>query len=219
MLTDIAITDWAQFIAPSKIAKTLAIVRKEVESRIAGNDTPLRLYVDGPTGLGKTTLARLIARLLPGSVTQEIDGSQLTQAHLDFVAGRSFCWRVLIVNEAQNIRESKADLIMSGLDQMGKRACVIFTTMRRGSKQAPLFGAYDLDRAITDRCLEVNLTNQGVKTPENVGKVLGMAREHGLDFGATERDVENLFEAEQNSIRGVLAAISRGALDRGTVAA
>jgi hypothetical protein len=69
-----------------------------------------------------------------------------------------------------------------------------------------------VDRAITDRCLEIALTNQGIKSPENVRKVLQMARAHGLDYGANERAIENLFECEGNSIRGVLAAISRGAL-------
>ena len=51
-----------------------------------------------------------------------------------------------------------------------------------------------------------------MKSPENVARVLGLARENGLAGDATERQIENLFEAEQNSIRGVLAAISRGCL-------
>lgn len=213
MLPDLPLTDWADYMLPTspKVAATIGIIRKHVEARQAGNLAPLKLYVDGPTGTGKTAFARLVARKLAG-VTTEIDGSQLTQEHLDRLAGNAICWRVLIVNEAQNIRESKADLIMSGLDAMGKRACVIFTTMRKGTKAAPLFAAYDVDRAITDRCLELNLTNQGVKSPENVGKVLAMARAYGLDYGANERAIENLFEAEGNSIRGVLAAISKGCL-------
>lgn len=215
MLTDKPVTDWQQIMLPDKGPKlhaALTILKQEVAAREAGEVQALKVYIDGPTGLGKTTLARLIGRKLPGSVVTEIDGSQLTASHLEALQGNAFCWRVLIVNEAQNIRDSKADLIMSGLDGMGKRACIIFTTMRRGSKASPLFGGYDVDRAITDRCLEIALTNQGIKSAENVRKVLQMARDVGLDYGATEAQIENLFENEGNSIRGVLAAISRGAL-------
>jgi len=214
MLQDQPLTEWADYLLPSKpaVAATIAIVRRHVEARASGNNEPLKLYVDGPTGVGKTALARLVASKLPGAVMQEIDGSQLKQGHFDWLQGSAICWRVLVINEAQNITDSKADKIMSGLDGMGARACVIFTTMRKGSKAQPLFAAWDVDRAITDRCLEVNLTNQGVKSPENVQKVLEKARAAGLDFGADARKVENLFEAEQNSIRGVLAAISKGAL-------
>ena len=214
MLHDQPLTDWSEFFTPARpqVLAALAITRNHVESREAGNVAPLKLYIDGPTGVGKTALARLVASKLPGAVVTEIDGSALTQRHLDSLAGNAFCWRVLIINEAQNIRDAKADLIMSGLDSMGKRACIIFTTMRKGSKAAPLFAQHDVDRAITDRCLEVNLTNQGIKSPENIGKVLAKAQAHGLDFGADARKIENLFEAEQNSIRGVLSAISKGAL-------
>lgn len=213
-LPDEPLQDWPDYMLPSKpsVIQAVGLVRRHVEARVAGAVDPLKLYIDGPTGTGKTALARLVARKLPGAVVQEIDGSELTAHHLEGLAGSAWCWRVLIVNEAQNIRNAKADLIMSGLDAMGKRAACIFTTMRKGSKADPLFGGWDVDRAITDRCLEVALTNQGVKTPENVAKVLERAKRAGLDFGATITRVENLFEAEQNSIRGVLAAISRGAL-------
>lgn len=213
-LQDEPLTDWSDYLLPrgGKVAAGLTIIKQHVEARAAGHLSPLKLYIDGPTGVGKTALARLTAHKLPGSVVTEIDGSQLTQDHLSMLSGNAICWRVLIVNEAQNIKNAKADLIMSGLDGMGKRACAIFTTMRKGSKQNPLFAAWDVDRAITDRCIELNLTNQGIKSPENVQKVLEKAQAHGLDFGADARKVENLFEAEQNSIRGVLAAISRGAL-------
>lgn len=214
-LTSIPVSDWADLILPAgqpRLHEALRLLRGRVDARIAGSVDPLRVYVDGPTGTGKTTLARLVAGKLPGAVTREIDGSRLTQSDLDFVAGTGFCWRILIVNEAQNIRDAKADLLMSGLDGMGKRAAVIFTTMRKGSKQAPLFGAWDVDRAITDRCFCVSLTNQGIKSPDNVKRVLAMAQAAGLDYGAGEKQVENLFESRGNSIRGVLEAVSEGAL-------
>lgn len=214
MLTDVTVSEWPDFMRPSggRVNVALDILQANVAKRAEGDTKALKIYIDGPTGTGKTTLARLVARKLPGSVVTEIDGSQLTSDHLDALAGNAFCWRVLIINEAQNIRDAKADLLMSGLDAMGKRACVVFTTMRKGSKASPLFSGYDVDRAITDRCLEISLTNQGIKSPANVARVLTMAREAGLDYGANETRIENLFEAEQNSIRGVLAAISRGAL-------
>lgn len=213
-LQDQPLMDWADYMLPTsaKVATGVKILRQHVEARESGSTSPLKLYIDGPTGVGKTAMARLIASKLPSAIVTEVDGSQVSPRLLATLEGASFCWRVLIINEAQNIREAKAELLMSALDSMGKRACVIFTTMRKGSKQSPLFGALDIDTAITTRCLQLNLTNQGVKSPENVGKVLEKARANGLDFGATERQIENLFEMERNSIRGVLAAISRGAL-------
>ncbi len=215
MLTDNAITDWSQFLRPAggKLAITLDIMVQEVAKRQAGDDTPLRIYIDGPTGAGKTTLARLIAHKMQGAIVKEVrSGERLCGADFDWLEGNSFCWRVMIVNEAQKITGRTADTIMGGLDGIGKRACVIFTTMEQSTKANPLFADYQQDRAITDRCFEVHLTTQGLKSPENVAKVLVMARESRLDYGANERAIENLFESEQNSIRGVLSAISRGAL-------
>lgn len=214
-LPDLPLLDWPDYMLPSapKVVAGFNIVRKHVGAKIGGDTSPLKLYVDGPTGTGKTALARLVGRKLPSAIVVEIESGELLDAcNFDFLKGRAFCWRVLIVNEAQNIRKASYKSIMGGLDAMGPRSACIFTTMERGSKIKPLFGDYQVDRAITDRCLELNLTNQGVKTPENIGKVLAMAQAHGLDYGATEQAVSNLFEAEQNSIRGVLAAISRGAL-------
>lgn len=213
MLTDNAITDWSQFLRPTggKLAITLDIMVQEVAKRQAGDNAPLRIYIDGPTGAGKTTLAKLIAAKL-GAHAMEVDGTELTSDLLDSLKGNAFIWRVLIVNEAQNITGTHSKRLMSAMDNMGKRACIIFTTMEQSTKAKPLFADYQQDRAITDRCFEVHLTTQGLKSPENVAKVLVMARESRLDYGANERAIENLFESEQNSIRGVLSAISRGAL-------
>ncbi len=213
MLTDNKITDWAQFMRPNggKLATTLALLEREVGKRMDGDTTPLRLYIDGPTGAGKTTLARLIAAKL-GCPAMELDGTEVTPEALDSLKGNAFMWRVLVINEAQNVTAHQSKRLMSAMDAMGKRACIVFTTMEQSTKSKPLFADFQQDRAITDRCFEVHLTTQGMKSPENVAKVLGMARESGLDYGANERAIENLFEAECNSIRGVLSAISKGAL-------
>lgn len=214
MLTDTPIQDWQDFMRPTnpRLNALLRLLESEVSKRANGQDaTPLRVYIDGPTGLGKTTLAKLIAHKL-GAPAMEVDGTELTVDLLDSLKGNAFMWRVLVVNEAQNVTGSHSKRLMSAIDGMGKRSCIIFTTMEQSCKAKPLFADYQQDRAITDRCLEVHLTNQGIKSPENIERVMRLAQGAGLLGNADRKAVENLFESEQNSIRGVLAAISRGVL-------
>lgn len=81
MLTDKPIHDWQDYILPAsnpKLTVSFNILKAEVEARAAGTKLEaLRVYIDGPTGLGKTTLAKLIAKRLQAFVT-EMDAALVT---------------------------------------------------------------------------------------------------------------------------------------------
>jgi adenylate kinase family enzyme len=174
------------------------------------NGAPLRFWFSGPTGCGKSTLASLVAKELGSShfSITVLDGSRLNTATLeaieDSITSRQgrLEWEIVIVNEAQNIG-SASKRLMSMLDNMGKRRCIIFTTMEQGSKAKPLFADWQTDRAVTDRCFVVDLTTQGLKAAA-MARLEAIAKAEGLTV-----NVDTLMERNCNSIRGALMDMQR----------
>lgn len=202
--------DWADLILPTKgrAQVQVAMVRRAVEAGIQ----PLRLWIDGPSGTGKTTLARMIASKIGNtSVKVEIDGADVTAKHVetwtDWFRARAtlFGPAVVIVNEFQNLGAA-VKRFMTLCDGMAS-GVLIFTTMTHDNV---LFDDAT-DDALKGRCMQVNIRTEGTAQAAAI-RLLEIARKEGLDFGADAARVLRLVQDNKNNIRKTLSAIGEGAL-------
>jgi replication-associated recombination protein RarA len=130
------------------------------------------LWIDGKTGVGKTTIAGCIARRLgiksPSAWNWlELDGER---CRIDDVRSLSeeagiaglFAaeWRIVIVNEAHAMTDKAVQAWLTLLDRLPHRWVVVFTTTESFEG---LFGNFGTP--LIDRCLHISLTNQGLSVP------------------------------------------------------
>ncbi len=132
---------------------------------------PLRLYLQGDSGTGKTTVARIVSRMLECEPTEanvyqymEVNGSEVYKLYDSLVSWLRQCsmagseaWKVLVVNESQGLRDTKVvEKLLSLLEDspLPPRRCIIFTTTEPayddkgkglyGEFTKPLLGRFDL---------------------------------------------------------------------------
>jgi len=203
---------WEQFIGQDKaVAKVKAIIGDKDFCEGAGE----ALWISGPTGTGKTTMAQLIARQVGVEPKRdswnyfELDGTYCSVAEvrdLDYTATqcRMFAeeWRVVVVNEAHVMRQDAVYAWLTLLEHLPARWVVIFTTTETGD----LFGRFS--SALFTRCHVIRFTNQGLAN-SIVAHVMPIAKRHGLD-GKNKAAYLRLVQENHNSIRGTLQAIGDG---------
>jgi DNA polymerase III gamma/tau subunit len=205
---------WADLILPTqgKTALQVALLKQRIES---GDDSPLLVWIEGPTGCGKSSAANVIANALgahKGSIgRQEFNGSyfdhKTVKALHDGLSRWLFGWRVMIINEVQEATKAGASAMLDLLENLPPKHCIIFTTMQTDK----VLFAEQTDKALKARCHVVEFTTQGLKEAL-ASKALELAKAEGLDFGADEKRVKTLIESSKNSIREVFARIGRGEL-------
>ena len=176
------------------------------------------LWIEGPTGTGKTSIAQAIACGLgcdPGSVFYvELDGSKCdvdAVRDLDSVAERSGHglfrdqWRVFIVNEAHAMTAKSVQAWLTLLERLPTRWLVIFTTTE---DSGDLFGGFS--QPFLDRTLSFRLTNQGLC--ERFARLAHrIADREGLNGQPMEAYI-GLVKRNHNSMRAVLQAIQKGVM-------
>lgn len=209
--------EWRDLLVPSKGKTAVQIVtlKRELESGVF----PLRVWIEGPTGCGKTTLARLIAAKAGSEAcnVHEIDGSEAVDFFdaMDSDFGRRkglFGPAVWIINEAQNIKGGKsgAQRLMSIMDNM-RGGILIFTTMESGPKATKALWADQTDLAVKTRCHVITYSTEGL-ADAIAARVLEIAKATGRDYGADAKKVLRLVQEHKNCIRATLAAVQTGAL-------
>lgn len=180
-------------------------------------------WLDGRTGIGKTTIAQAMARHLgvepkPGSWSyDELDGHDCTVERvreLDAHARGAMLamgWRVWVVNESHNLTPKAVQAFLSLLERLPSKWVFVFTTTEAGELFA---GATN---PLLDRCYHVSLTTQGLtgepKKPGAFAKRLyEIAQAEGLN-GRPVADYVRLLKREHGSFRAALKAMELGKLD------
>ena len=205
-------TTWDEFVGQDK---AVATVRRIIE-RPAFDRGVFWIEAAGAnnSGVGKTTLAWLIAsQLADDFYVTELDGARCDKrAVQDIERSAQFLtpnpdkpFRVWIVNEAHAISQGAIDEFLTFLENLPRRACVIFTTTRR--VDADLFGDCD-SGPFASRCHCVTLTNQGL-AQAFAERARSIAQSEGLD-GKPIAAYVRLIQACKNNMRAALQRIEAG---------
>lgn len=199
--------DWSAFIGNDKAAAKA----KAIANRAKSTGKPFALWIDGPSGTGKTTLAHLIARELgadPCMDVIELDGPDCDgqavrdlRSRLDLKSwGGGF--RCVIINESHNMTPKGVQLWLTMLEKLPAKVAVLFTTTE-GRGKDDLFGAFD--GPLKSRCIPLSLTNQGL-AEAFAREAQRIAEAEGLG-GAEAKDYLALVRKHKNNMRAVLSEI------------
>lgn len=171
-------------------------------------------WISGPSGVGKTTIARLIARAIAdGFNVEELDATRLTRGKLDEVRETIRLYglgerpgRVYIVNEAHGLRKDVIRELLIMLEDIPTHAAWIFTTTLEG--QQTLFDGQEDAAPLMSRCLRFELDgyDTGRAFAAHVRKV---ARAAGLD-GRPLKEYRELAAETNNNMRAMFQAVEAG---------
>lgn len=162
---------WAEVVGQDKVMRQIDCLRR------AGGLAGRAYWISGPSGTGKTTIARLIAEeVATPFYTQEIDGRELTESKVEDM---KFALRyrplegqahVFIVNEAHALRPAVITRLLVLIDDLiPDWAVFIFTTT--DDAQEELFDARLNSSAFLSRCEPLDLAQRGLAgTPARKGE-------------------------------------------------
>ena len=208
-------TEWASFLGNGKALKAC----EAACNRAKASGRPLALMIQGPSGTGKTTLAKLIAASLttcPEWDTVELDGDKCSVDAVRELERSGILntrgvggFRVVIVNECHAMTSRAVQAWLTLLERLPSRSCVIFTTTEgRGSEE--LFGSFT--SPFVSRSIPVCLTNQGL-AQVFAEKAKAVAEAEGLG-GAELKAYVRLVQACKNNMREVYGRIEAGEMLR-----
>jgi DNA polymerase III gamma/tau subunit len=174
----------------------------------------------GPSGTGKTTIARILARAVAGDNpalgnVRELDAGQLTEARLLAIdrgtrGGKPlFCGGyAILVNEAHGLKPAVARLLLSVLEPIPSWVVWCFTTTTAG--QALLFDRTEDAAPFLSRCKRFTLrgaSNRSSDTAQAFAKrAAEIAGAEGLD-GRAEAAYLNWLQAHGGNFRALLQHI------------
>ena len=183
-------------------------VKRQVQA-ITGRDSWDRdaLWIGGPSGTGKTTLAWIIARQVATDLfIHELDGDkcnveQVRELEKTLILSAPNSWRVVIVNESHAMTARAVQAWLTLLERLPKHALIIFTTTENLTED--LFGNFS--GPFGSRCKVFNFTNQGLaQLFAKRAKEIALAE--GLD-GQPDQKYLRLVQDCRNNFRQVLQRI------------
>jgi replication-associated recombination protein RarA len=205
---DVRPQTFAGFIGNEKARR----VAESLVKRSRDGDKPLAIWIDGPSGTGKTTLANIIANelgTLPHNI-QDLNAQKLNaekRRDIEYSATTypmGGGWRAIIINEAHAMPGDAVQWLLTMLENLGKRTVVIFTTTE--GRKVDIFGGFDAP--LKSRCIGISLTGQGLAQSFadhacRVAETLGLG---GIDAKRAYRIVQE----EKNNLRSVLCRVESG---------
>lgn len=207
--------DWGGVIGQDKAVKAL----RGIIDR-SGGPGGMAFWLSGPTGMGKTTLARIIASKLEGARVIEYRSADelnaqafadLDQAYRIATRGLFALPTAVIVNEAHGLTMKQVRLLLGLLEPVPASFVWVFTTTWAG--QNWLEDAQIDASALMGRCVggaPVRLTNQGM-AQKAAELVRDIAQREGLD-GKPIAAYVKLANEHKSSVRGMLQAVEAGAM-------
>ena len=205
---------WTDVVGQDKPVGTIDFIRSK--SGLGGKV----YYLRGPSGGGKTTIARLIAKEVScPDFTVELDAADLDinlirQWELDnWHAPRNLfnsCqFRCYIINESHRLKQAIVSRLLTTFENedVQKYATFIFTTTSDG---AQLFDDKFDAAPFGSRCITINLARRDLAIPF-AQRAKEVAQAHDLD-GRPLEDYVRLAKRCTNNLRLMLSEIERGAM-------
>lgn len=195
---------WSEVIGQDRIKAKVDTLRPR---GLAGRG----YWLNGPSGMGKTTIARLIAAEVSDDwQTEEIDSHKMTCATIDDLErqcsmrplGRGLCWTI---NEAHGLKKDSVRRLNTFFDRIQPWATIIFTTTQEGQA---VFEELDDGGPLLSRCTKLQLAKQGV-APLLAKRAKEIAMAEGLD-GKPVAAYLKLVQDERMNFRAVLQRIESG---------
>ncbi|NQT15766.1 MAG: AAA family ATPase [Planctomycetes bacterium] len=199
--------DWSEVVGQDEALAKIDRLRK------SGGTTGRAWWIRGPSGTGKTTIARLLAQEVADPLLiDEADVGAVDKAYLAGIQetlrykplfGGAHVW---IFNEAHRIRSNLVSEFLTMLDPVPPKAMYVFTTTDAAQKE---LWDKKLDAApFLSRCEDIQ-TRSAVL--EFARRAQAIAREVSLDGKPLDSYIR-LYKRCRGSLRQMLAEIEGGAM-------
>jgi len=189
------------------IGQELAV--KKIQTKARNGYGGLRYWIAGKSGQGKTSLARIMASLFGGMVTEYDSADQFTKSEFNQLSQSfrmsSMFRHTIIINESHGMRAPIVRQMLGLMERMPKWALIIFTTTLDGED---LFSEQMDSGPFASRVTEIHLAQRGL-----AGKMAlrcqKIARAEGLD-GKPIKAYEKLLYDCGSNMRKALEKIDAG---------
>ena len=200
-------TSWDQVIGQDKAVKLL-------EGLAARSWGGRAIWIAGPSGGGKTTLARIYARLeahpqyIREEVARDLSISKLRDIFNSWMYLPMFgTGQALIINEAHGLSKPLIEYLLDAIEGLSEHCCIIFTTTRAGND---LFEEKLDSSPFKSRCTAFNTAARNVCKPF-AARAKQIAQTEGLN-GKPDADYIKLIKKHGNNLRAALMDIEAGAM-------
>lgn len=180
-------------------------------------------YLSGPTGCGKTTLARIIARAVAGTEPghiRELDAGSLTEERVAAIERSTrnralFGGWAIIVNEAHGLRPAVVRRLLTALEPISEWAVWIFTSTNDGTQL--LLDKSEDTAPLLHRCKQIKL--YGGTRPATCAAFAARAREIAIKENMDGMELKTYENACRNkskgSMRRLLEYVESGEIGQG----